>query len=104
MLKNPLTLYEGVDVTQPREDDGATLRDPRGCLRAAFVFELARDDEHRRGDPREERPGRPVGKALESPCEDLVVGRPQVLPQPLRNRLVAEDRLEAVDAGGGCVG
>ena len=98
MLKNSLTLHEGIDVTQRREDDGATLRDPRGCLRAAFVFELARDDEHRGGDPREEGPGRPAREALESACEDLVVGRAQVLPQPLRNRLVAEDRLEAVGA------
>ena len=98
MLENSLTLHEGVDVTEPRKDDGATARDPRCCLHAAFVLELARDDEHRRGDPREEGPGRPVGEALESACEDLVVGRAQVLPQPLRNRLVAEDRLEAVGA------
>ena len=98
MLKNPLTLYEGVDMTQPREDDGATTRDPRGCFPAAFVFELARDDEHWGGDPREEGPGRPAGETLESACEDFVVGRAQVLPQPVRNRLVAEDRLEAVGA------
>src|SRR4029077_18378375 len=90
----------GVDVTEPREDDGATLRDPRGCLRAAFVLEFARDDEHRRGDPREEGPGRPVGEALESACEDLVVGRAQVLLQPLRYRLVVEDRLPTVGARG----
>jgi hypothetical protein len=67
VLENSLTLHEGVDVTKPRENDGATSRDPRGCLRAAFVLELARDDEHRGGDPREEGPGRPVGEALESP-------------------------------------
>ena len=100
MLKNSLTLHEGVDVTQPRENDGATSHNPRGCLRAAFVLELARDDERRGGDPREEGSGRPVGEALESPCNDLVVGRAQVLPQALRNRLVAEDRLEAVGARG----
>src|SRR6185437_12556864 len=100
VLENSLTLYERVDMTEPREDDGATSRDPRGCLRAPFVLELARDDEYRRGDPREEGPRRPVGETLESACEDLVVGRAQVLPQPLRYRLVAEDRLETVGARG----